>query len=50
MSNPEVKPVYKTDELPVEAETTYHMVGVFTGSSVKTYLNGTLMGEGLPIE
>ena len=36
---------YVGPEIPVEAETTYHMVGVFTGSSVKTYLNGTLMGE-----
>ena len=36
---------YEGPEIPVEAETTYHMVGVFTGSSVKTYLTGTLMGE-----
>ncbi len=29
----------------IEENTTYHLVGVFTGSEVKLYLNGILMGE-----
>ena len=35
---------YVGSKIPVEAETTYHVVGVYTGSSVKTYLNGALVG------
>ncbi len=36
---------YVGPSAPIEANTTYHLVGVYTGSAVKLYLNGTLVGE-----